>query len=186
MREAGGTACSGGRLACRKPGILPGGTSPRIPKASGYLSMAEQPGVLSGREIRTGVCTCRFAAADAALNGSQDDCRYAKHLRRHGVPPDDTKERGQMIAGTDERTARPKASARRGRIGCVLKPARASGCSTRWLRGLVGAPSSSGSRSKLPHDKSRLLPRSIPEQLPALPIGRSELSDRWSPRRASQ
>src|SRR5439155_20899685 len=37
------------------------------PKASGYLSIAEQPGVLSGREIRTGVWTCRFAAADAAL-----------------------------------------------------------------------------------------------------------------------
>ena len=106
MREAGGTACSGGRLACRKPGILPGGTSPRIPKASGYLSMAEQPGVLSVREIRTGVCTCRFAAADAALNGSQDDCRYAKHLRRHGVRANDRRNRREDGAARTYRATR--------------------------------------------------------------------------------
>ena len=57
-----------------EPGILPGGTSPRIPKASGYLQIAEQPGVLSGRQ-------------DAALNGSQDGRRYAKHICRYVAVP---------------------------------------------------------------------------------------------------
>ena len=60
-----------------EPGILPGGTSPRIPQNVAYFQIAEQPGVVSGRQ-------------DAALYGSQDGRRYAtKHVRRrtiaHGV-----------------------------------------------------------------------------------------------------
>src|SRR5256885_11724815 len=43
------------------------------------MQIAEQPGVLSGREIRTGVWTCRFAAEDTALYGSQDSRRYARN-----------------------------------------------------------------------------------------------------------
>src|SRR5207302_9873022 len=53
-----------------EPGILPGGTSSRIPqlKSSGCLRIAEEPGVLSGRQ-------------DAALYGSQDGRRYTKHIQ---------------------------------------------------------------------------------------------------------
>ena len=48
-----------------EPGILPGGNH-AYPKAPGHFQITEQRGVLSGRQ-------------DAALYGSQDGSRYAKH-----------------------------------------------------------------------------------------------------------
>src|SRR5438309_339014 len=61
--------------------------------------------------------------------------------RRHGVPPDGAKERGQMIAGTDGRTARQEATGRRGRTGwlpdnaarspCIERATTLVGCSTK-------------------------------------------------------
>ena len=57
-----------------EPGILPGGTSPRIPQNVAYFQIAEQPGVVSGRQ-------------DAALYGSQDGRRYAANQKHTGGTP---------------------------------------------------------------------------------------------------
>ena len=86
--EAGGRHVAAGVSPAVEPGILPGGTSPRIPKASGYLQIAEQRAFFPGGKMPPSTAA-RMAAATlntyAGMLLSHFEC--GNREGRHGAVP---------------------------------------------------------------------------------------------------